>query len=65
MPADGEGWETFYNYRDLSETCPRLLPGRIARCANPALASPADTRRIIEDLGVRTLLDLRDRIGLG
>jgi len=61
MPADGEGWETFYNYRDLSETCPRLLPGRIARCANPALASPADTRRIIEDLGVRTLLDLRDR----
>ena len=58
------GWETLYNLRDLSTAVTgagRLQPGRLFRCANPALASAKDAKRFVVELGVRTLCDLRNQ----
>ena len=48
------------NFRDLSDASTSVLaPGRIFRTATPGKASSADASKILRDLGVSRLLDLR------
>ncbi|KAG2442948.1 hypothetical protein HXX76_003024 [Chlamydomonas incerta] len=47
------------NGRDLSEAFPAIPPGRVVRCANPAVASPEDSAFLLRELRVRDLIDLR------
>ena len=56
-------FETLYNYRCLSTattTTSAIARGRIARCCNPFTASWDDVQRLVDGLGTRTVMDLRD-----
>ncbi|MEW5309689.1 MAG: hypothetical protein WDW38_001555 [Sanguina aurantia] len=57
--AIGQQCTSVPNIRDLSEALPTIKAGRVLRCSNPALASAADMRLLLEEFGIRELVDLR------
>ncbi|KAI8463692.1 MAG: protein-tyrosine phosphatase-like protein [Monoraphidium minutum] len=52
-------WDDVHNFRDVADTDPMILPGRIFRAAAPVLATAPDIRRLYGELGVKELIDLR------
>ncbi len=59
MSIEQPSLERVINFRDLADASPRLCAGRVFRSARLCFATPDDLRTIKQDLGVRTLIDLR------
>ena len=51
--------ESVLNFRDLASAGGSIAPGRVFRTATPGNASEADAAIVLNDLGVKRLLDLR------
>ncbi|KAF5833059.1 protein-tyrosine phosphatase-like protein [Dunaliella salina] len=47
------------NFRDLAEANGAIKPGRVWRCARPSSASESDVCVLLDQLGIRDLIDLR------
>uniref|UniRef100_A0A7S3VR57 Tyrosine specific protein phosphatases domain-containing protein n=1 Tax=Dunaliella tertiolecta TaxID=3047 RepID=A0A7S3VR57_DUNTE len=47
------------NFRDLAEANGAIKPGRVWRCARPSSASESDVCILLDQLGIRDLIDLR------
>ncbi|EDQ90854.1 uncharacterized protein MONBRDRAFT_23929 [Monosiga brevicollis MX1] len=52
---------TFVNFRDLSVLDTRIKPHRFYRSATPSTLTSEDVVVLLEQLGVKTIIDLRDR----